>query len=125
VVRVTLLVAPILVSLGFFPSVLSPKAERPNGLINLIYLAAVLLAAGLVATRANGHPALAAYLPGVDGSHHAYGLMVLVVAGDGIQAVTGFQDASLFPAFGLPTVRQDPEGPTCPRLAGRRVSAAR
>jgi hypothetical protein len=32
-VRVTLLVAPILVSLGFFLSVLSPKAERPNGLI--------------------------------------------------------------------------------------------
>ena len=31
VVRVTLLVAPILVSLGFFLSVLSPRAERPNG----------------------------------------------------------------------------------------------
>jgi hypothetical protein len=45
---VTLLVAPILVSLGFFLSVLSPKAERPNGLINLIYLAAVLLAIGVV-----------------------------------------------------------------------------
>jgi hypothetical protein len=47
-VRVTLLLAPILVSLGFFLSVLSPKAERPNGLINLIYLAAVLLAVGVV-----------------------------------------------------------------------------
>jgi len=47
-VRVTLLVAPILVSLGFFLSVLSPKAERPNGLINLIYLAAILLAVGVV-----------------------------------------------------------------------------
>jgi hypothetical protein len=47
-VRVTLLVAPILVSLGFFLSVLSPKAERPNRLINLIYLAAVLLAVGVV-----------------------------------------------------------------------------
>jgi hypothetical protein len=47
-VRVTLLVAPILVSLGFFLSVLSPKAERPNGLINLIYLAALLLAVGVV-----------------------------------------------------------------------------
>jgi hypothetical protein len=30
VVRVTLLVAPILMSLGFFLSVVSPKAERPN-----------------------------------------------------------------------------------------------
>jgi hypothetical protein len=47
-IRVTLLVAPILVSLGFFLSVLSPKAERPNGLINLIYLAALLLAVGVV-----------------------------------------------------------------------------
>jgi hypothetical protein len=34
-VRVTLLLAPILVPLGFFLSVLSPRAERPNGLINL------------------------------------------------------------------------------------------
>jgi RNA polymerase sigma-70 factor (ECF subfamily) len=56
----------------------------------------------LVVTRANGHPALAAYLPGADGSYRAYGLMVLVVAEDGIQAITGFQDASLFQAFGLP-----------------------
>jgi hypothetical protein len=47
-VRVTLLLAPILVSLGFFLSVLSPKAERPNGLINLIYVAALLLAVGVV-----------------------------------------------------------------------------
>jgi RNA polymerase sigma-70 factor, ECF subfamily len=56
----------------------------------------------LVATRANGQPALAAYLPGADGSYRAYGVMVLVVAEDGIQAITGFQDASLFQAFGLP-----------------------
>ncbi|HET6750588.1 MAG TPA: hypothetical protein VFL71_15140, partial [Actinomycetes bacterium] len=47
-VRVTLLVAPILVSLGFFLSVRSPKAERPNRLISLIYLAALLLAVGVV-----------------------------------------------------------------------------
>jgi hypothetical protein len=47
-VRVTLLIAPILVSLGFFLSVLSPMAERPNGLINLIYLAALLLVVGVV-----------------------------------------------------------------------------
>jgi hypothetical protein len=47
-VRVTLLLAPVLVSLGFFLSVLSPRAERPNGLVNLIYLAALLLAVGVV-----------------------------------------------------------------------------
>jgi hypothetical protein len=28
--------------------------------------------------------------------------MVLVVVEDSIQAITGFQDASLFPGFGLP-----------------------
>jgi RNA polymerase sigma-70 factor (ECF subfamily) len=56
----------------------------------------------LVATGANGHPALAAYLSAADGSYRAYGVMVLVVAEGGIQAITGFQDASLFHAFGLP-----------------------
>jgi RNA polymerase sigma-70 factor (ECF subfamily) len=55
----------------------------------------------LVATGANGHPALAAYLPAADGTYRAYGVMVLVVASDGVQAITGFQDASLFGAFGL------------------------
>ena len=56
----------------------------------------------LVATRANGQPALAAYLPAADGASRAYGVMVLVVVEDRIQAITGFQDASLFQAFGLP-----------------------
>jgi hypothetical protein len=31
--------------------------------------------------------------------------MVLVVAEDLVQAITGFQDASLFPAFGLSHTR--------------------
>jgi RNA polymerase sigma-70 factor, ECF subfamily len=56
----------------------------------------------LVATRANGQPALAAYVPAADGAVRAYGVMVLVVVEDRIQAITGFQDASLFQAFGLP-----------------------
>ncbi|HEV8165277.1 MAG TPA: RNA polymerase subunit sigma-70, partial [Actinomycetota bacterium] len=55
----------------------------------------------LVATCANGHPALAAYLPAADGTYRAYGVMVLVVARGRVQAITGFQDASLFGAFGL------------------------
>jgi len=55
----------------------------------------------LVAARANGQPAMAAYLPG-DGGLHAYGIMVLTVVGGAIQAITGFQDGSLFHAFGLP-----------------------
>ena len=56
----------------------------------------------LVATRANGQPALAAYVPAADGADRAYGVMVLVVVEDRIQAIIGFQDASLFQAFGLP-----------------------
>jgi hypothetical protein len=48
VVRVTLLVAPILMSLGFFLSVVSPKAERPNRFIILIYLGALSLAVGVL-----------------------------------------------------------------------------
>ena len=64
----------------------------------------------LVATHANGHPALAAYLPGADGSYRAYGVMVLE---DGIRAITGFQDASLFSGFGLPK--------TPPEAWGRRL----
>jgi len=61
----------------------------------------------LMATRANGQPALAAYLPAADGAYRAYGVMVLVMAEDGIQAITGFQDASLFDAFGLPQTPPD------------------
>jgi RNA polymerase sigma-70 factor, ECF subfamily len=58
----------------------------------------------LLATRANGQPAVAAYLPS-DGGLEAYGVMVLTVAGEEIQAITGFQDPSLFAAFGLPQTR--------------------
>jgi RNA polymerase sigma-70 factor, ECF subfamily len=80
----------------------------------------------LVATRANRQPALAAYVPAADGADRAYGIMVLAVAEDRIQAITGFQDASLFQAFGLP---QTPIGGLAPlpvsRSLERRVSAAR
>jgi len=48
-----------------------------------------------VLRRTTGRPKFAA-------RDRAYGIMVLVVAEDGIQAITGFQDASLFHAFGLP-----------------------
>jgi len=43
-------------------------------------------------------------VPAADGADRAcaYGVMVLVVVQDRIQAITGFQDASLFQAFGLP-----------------------
>jgi RNA polymerase sigma-70 factor (ECF subfamily) len=58
----------------------------------------------LLATRANGQPAVAVYFPDDEsGGHRAYGLMVLVLDGDRIGEIVGFADPSLFPAFGLPT----------------------
>ena len=60
----------------------------------------------LVATRANGHPSLAAYLPGDSTDDcRGYGVMVLTVAGGQIATITGFPDPGLFPIFGLPLTR--------------------
>jgi RNA polymerase sigma-70 factor, ECF subfamily len=57
----------------------------------------------LVPTRANGQPAVAAYLLDRDaGVHRGYGLMVLTVDGEEVAEITGFTDPSLFSLFGLP-----------------------
>ncbi len=56
---------------------------------------------GLVPTRANGQPALGAYVLGPDGVSHGVGLFVLTVSGDEICALTRFENAVL-PWFGLP-----------------------
>ncbi len=55
----------------------------------------------LVATRANGQPALGAYLRGPTGTSHGIGLFVLTLAGDRICALTRFENTVL-PWFGLP-----------------------
>jgi RNA polymerase sigma-70 factor (ECF subfamily) len=57
----------------------------------------------LVTSRANGHPALAAYLPddSTDG-RHGYGIMVLTIDGNQVATITGFPDPDLFPVFDLP-----------------------
>ena len=47
-VRTAFALAPILAPLGFFRSVLPPRAERPNGLIALVYLAGLSLAVGVL-----------------------------------------------------------------------------
>lgn len=47
-VRYAVPLAAILLPAAFFLSVLSPEAQEPNGLINLAYLGAVLLAAGVL-----------------------------------------------------------------------------
>lgn len=59
----------------------------------------------LVEVRANGHPALAAYLPDSGGACRGYGIMVLTLDGDRVATITGFPDPDLFRAFGLPTAR--------------------
>jgi RNA polymerase sigma-70 factor (ECF subfamily) len=56
----------------------------------------------LVPTRANGHHALAAYLPGKANRCQGYGIMVFTTASDGIATITGFPSPDLFARFGLP-----------------------
>jgi RNA polymerase sigma-70 factor (ECF subfamily) len=56
----------------------------------------------LVVIRANGQPALAAYLPDERGDCRGYGIMVLDIADGAIVTITGFPDRTLFAAFGLP-----------------------
>jgi RNA polymerase sigma-70 factor (TIGR02960 family) len=55
----------------------------------------------LVPTRANGQPAVGAYVLAPDGLRHAAGLFVLQLAGDRICAMTRFENTVL-PWFGLP-----------------------
>jgi RNA polymerase sigma-70 factor (TIGR02960 family) len=55
----------------------------------------------LVPTRANGQPAFGAYLRGPNGISHGAGLYVLTLSGDGISAMTRFENSAL-PWFGLP-----------------------
>jgi hypothetical protein len=47
-VRTAFAVAPILMPLGFFLSVTSPRAARPNGMIALVYAGGAVLAVGAV-----------------------------------------------------------------------------
>jgi len=57
----------------------------------------------LVAARANGQPAMAAYARNATtGEHEAYGVMVFAIDGERIAGITGFaRQPALFPRFGL------------------------
>jgi RNA polymerase sigma-70 factor (ECF subfamily) len=55
----------------------------------------------LVPTRANGQPALGAYLRTPTGISHGIGLFVLTLTGDRISAMTRFEN-NVLPSFGLP-----------------------
>jgi RNA polymerase sigma-70 factor (TIGR02960 family) len=54
----------------------------------------------LVPTRANGQPALGAYVRDTTGSSHGVGLFVLTLSGERICALTRFENG-VFPWFGL------------------------
>lgn len=47
-VRASIPLSAILLPVAFFLSIASPRAERPNGLINLAYVGAVILSIGMV-----------------------------------------------------------------------------
>ena len=51
VVRLAFAVAPILMPLGFFLSITRPDAERPNGVIALVYAGGLALAVGALNAR--------------------------------------------------------------------------
>jgi RNA polymerase sigma-70 factor (ECF subfamily) len=72
------------------------------------YLAKVLGAPGdwlMTRTVANGQPAVAAYLRGEDGLHHAFGMAVLTMVPKGIARIVVFGDPGLVATFGFPKVR--------------------
>jgi RNA polymerase sigma-70 factor, ECF subfamily len=58
----------------------------------------------MIATRANGAPALAVYQRRADGAFHPYGVQVLSLIGDRIAHVHMFMDPKLIAAFELPEV---------------------
>lgn len=55
----------------------------------------------LLSTRANGQPALGAYVRDATGISYGVGLFVLTLTGDRICAMTRFEN-SVLPWFGLP-----------------------
>ena len=61
----------------------------------------------LTAVGVNGQPGLAAYLRERDGLHHAHAIQAVTVTGAGIARIVSFNDAGLFPAFGLPPTFPD------------------
>ena len=86
-----------------------PELTRITGRPQVMHFFATVPADGrldtirLVRTRANGHPALAAYLPGKSARCAGYGIMVFTATDDGIATITGFPSPGLFGRFGLPS----------------------
>ena len=64
----------------------------------------------MVPVAANGQPGFACYLRG-----EAHAIQVLTVTGAGIASIVTFQEAGLFPAFGLPPILPAAAGTAEPR----------
>ena len=62
----------------------------------------------MLATRANGQLAAAAYRRNPQGNYEAFGISVLEVTADGIGSVVAFCDPALVARFGLPVVHPGP-----------------
>jgi RNA polymerase sigma-70 factor, ECF subfamily len=60
-----------------------------------------------IPVRANGCPALGAYVLKDDGRLHAHSIQVLETRDGAIEHIYAFLDAALFAAFGLPEVLPD------------------
>jgi RNA polymerase sigma-70 factor, ECF subfamily len=63
----------------------------------------------MVATSANGQPAVIAYLRGSDNAHHPFGVAVLSVTPSGIARITVFGGARVAESFASPGQRKAPE----------------
>jgi RNA polymerase sigma-70 factor (ECF subfamily) len=64
----------------------------------------------VLATRANGLPACAAYeWDAADGHYRFNGIMALRLEGNLVAEITGFGDPGLFKSFGLPEI-VEPDG---------------
>jgi RNA polymerase sigma-70 factor (ECF subfamily) len=59
----------------------------------------------MLATKANGQPAAAAYHRGQNGSYEAFAIVVLTPAAGGIARITLFDDTLLFGRFDLPATQ--------------------
>jgi RNA polymerase sigma-70 factor, ECF subfamily len=57
----------------------------------------------LLRTRANGLPAFGTYRPAPGGGYEPFAITIIDIAGDHIAGLHAFQDARLFPLFGLPS----------------------
>jgi RNA polymerase sigma-70 factor (ECF subfamily) len=57
----------------------------------------------VIATEANGFPAIATYHRDPDGGYSPWSIQVIEITGERITALNSFLDTNLFEAFGLPT----------------------